>query len=105
MAKLRSRDIRKVIQLFDNELLMIPRVSKIDKMKMRKKIMNFLQPALKSPTMQPEVLILEIENKLSAILLQFIDSYGFRNRLADVIRKLYQKAEESPTSPPFSDDQ
>lgn len=97
MAKLRNRDIQKVIQLFDNELLMIPRVSKIEKMKMRKKIINVVQPALKSTTMKPEVFILEVENKLSAILLQFLDSYGFRNRLTDVVRKLYIKAEESST--------
>ena len=42
MAKLRSRDIQKVIQLFDNELLMIPRLSKVDRMKMRKKIINVI---------------------------------------------------------------
>ena len=96
---------KKVIQLFDTELLMIPRLSKVDRMKMRKKIINVLQPALNSTTMKPEVIVLEIEHKLSAILLQFIDSYGFRSRLTDVIRKLYQKAEESSTPPPFSDDQ
>jgi len=105
MAKLRSRDIQKVIQLFDNELLMIPRLSKVDKMKLRKKIINVLQPALNSTTMKPEVIILEVEHKLSDILRQFIDSYGFRSRLADLIRKLYQKAEESSTPPPFSDSQ
>ena len=105
MAKLRSRDIQKVIQLFDNELLMIPRLSKVDKMKLRKKIINVLQPALNSTTMKPEVIILEVEHKLSDILRQFIDSYGFRSRLADLIRKLYQKAEKSSTPPPFSDDQ
>ena len=105
MAKLRSRDIQKVIQLFDNELLMIPRLSKVDRMKLRKKIINVLQPALNSTTMKPEVIILEVEHKLSDILRQFIDSYGFRSRLADLIRKLYQKAEESSRPPPFPDDQ
>ena len=105
MAKLRSRDIQKVIQLFDNELLMIPRLSKVDKMKLRKKIINVLQPALNSTTMKPEVIVLEIEHKLSAILLQFIDSYGFRNRLTEVIRKLYKKAEEPSRPSPFSDEQ
>ena len=98
MAKLRNRDIQKVIQVFDNELLLIARVTKIEKMKMRKKIVNFIQPALKSGTMKPEVFILEVENKLSDILRQFIDSYGFHNRLTDVVRKVYENAEESSTS-------
>ena len=100
MAKLRSRDIQKVIQLFDNELLMIPRLSKVDKMKLRKKIINVLQPALNSTTMKPEVIVLEIEHKLSDILRQFIDSYGFHNRLTDVVRRVNEQAEESSTSSP-----
>jgi hypothetical protein len=105
MAKLRNRDIQKVIQLFDNELVMINRVSKIEKMKMRKQIVNVVQPALKLTTMKPEVFILEVEKKLSAILRQFIDSYGFRNRLTDVVRQLYQKAEASLTPSRLPDDQ
>jgi hypothetical protein len=95
MAKLRNRDIQKVFQLFDNELLMLTRVSKIDKMKMRKKIVNVVQPALKLTTMKPEVFILIVEKKLSDILRQFLDTYGFQKRLSDVVRKLYQKEEES----------
>ncbi|CAB1062366.1 hypothetical protein D1BOALGB6SA_7143 [Olavius sp. associated proteobacterium Delta 1] len=105
MAKLRNRDIQKVIQLFDNELLSIPRVSKTDKMKMRKKIVNLVQPALKSSTMKPEVFITEMENKLSNILRQFIDSYGFHNRLTDAVRKACENAEESSTPSSPSDDQ
>ena len=105
MAKLRSRDIQKIIQLFDNELLMIPQVSKIDKMKMRKRIINIVQPALNSATMKPEVFILAVENKLSAILLKLIDSYGFRNRLTDLIRKLHEKSEASLTPSRLPDDQ
>ena len=101
MAKLRNRDIQKVIQVFDNELLMLNRVSKIDKMKMRKKIVNLVQPALKSATMKPDVIVAEVENKLVDIIRQFIDSYGFHNRLTDAVRKAYETAEESSTpSPP-----
>ena len=105
MAKLRNKDIQKVIQLFDNELLMILRVTKIDKMKMRKRIVNVVQPALNLRTMTPEVFVLEVEKKLPDILRQFIDSYGFKNRLTGVVRKMYEKVEESSTPSPLSDDQ
>jgi len=105
MTKLRNRDIQKVIQVFDNELLLIPRATKIEKMKMRKKIVNFVEPALKLGTMKPEVFVLEVENKLSDILRQFIDSYGFHNRLTDVVRKVYELSEESSTLSPLPDEQ
>jgi hypothetical protein len=104
MAKLRNRDIQKIIQLFDNELLLLTRVSKIDKMKMRKKIVNLVQPALKSGAMKPEVFALEVETKLADIVRQFIDSYGFHKRLIDVVRKAYEKAEESAAQSPLSDE-
>ena len=102
MARLKNRDIQKVIQVFDNELLLIARISKVDKMKMRKKIVNLVQPALKSPTMKPDVFVAEVENKLSDIIGQFIDSYGFHNRLTDAVRKAYDSANESsaPSPPP-----
>jgi len=104
MAKLRTRDIQKVIQLFDNELVLIPRVSKIEKMKMRKKIINVVQPALTSPTLKPEVFVLEVESKLADIIPKFHDSYGFQARLSEVVGKLYQRAEESAGSSPDPDD-
>ena len=104
MAKLRNRDIQKIIQVFDNELLLVSRVTKIEKMKMRKKIVNFVQPALKSVTMKPEVFVLEVENKLADILCQFVDSYGFHKRLTDAVRKVYEKAEESSTPSPVPDE-
>jgi hypothetical protein len=101
MARLKNRDIQKVIQVFDNELLLISRISKVDKMKMRKKIVNLVQPALKSTTMKPDVFVAEVENKLSDIISQFIDSYGFHNRLTDAVRKAYETADEPSTpSPP-----
>jgi hypothetical protein len=103
MAKFRTKDIQKVIQIFDNELLMIQRISKIDKMKMRKKVVNIVQPALTSATMRPEVFMLEVETKLSEVVKQFIDSYGFHNKLAATVRKLYEKAEASSELPQPAD--
>ena len=100
MAKLRTKDIQKVIQIFDNEMLMIQRVSKIEKMKMRKKVVNVIQPLLTSGTTTPEIFMLEVETKLSDVVARFIDGYGFRNRLSETVRKLYEKAEESATLPP-----
>ena len=100
MAKLRTKDIQKVIQIFDSEMLMMQRVSKIEKMKMRKKVVNIIQPLLTSGTTTPEIFMLEVETKLSQIVSQFIDGYGFRNRLNETVRKLYEKAAESATLPP-----
>ena len=100
MAKLRTKDTQKVIQVFDNEMLMNQRVSKIEKMKMRKKVVNVVQPVLTSATTTPDIFMLEAETKLADIIARFTDSYGFHNRLSETVRKLYEKAEQSAELPP-----
>jgi hypothetical protein len=103
MAKLRTKDIQKVIQIFDNELLLIQRVSKIEKMKMRKKIVKTVQPALTSATATPETFMLEVQTKLLDVIKNFIDTYGFQSKLSETVRKLYEKAEESAILAPPAD--
>ena len=105
MPKLRTKDIQKVIQIFDNEMLMMQRVSKIEKMKMRKKVVNIVQPLLTSGNTTPEIFMLEVTTKLSNIVNRFVDSYGFQNRLGDTVRKLYERAEESAHLPAPPDGQ
>jgi hypothetical protein len=100
MPKLRNRDVQKIIQLFDNQLLTLQRVSKIEKMKMRKKIVNIVQPALSSAAATPESFLLVVETKLYEITKRFPDGYGFQNRLGEAVRKLYEKAAEAAMPPP-----
>ncbi|CAB1081910.1 hypothetical protein D1AOALGA4SA_9551 [Olavius algarvensis Delta 1 endosymbiont] len=100
MPKLRNRDVQKIIQLFDNQLLTLQRVSKIEKMKMRKKIVNVVQPALSSAAATPETFMLVVETKLVEITKHFLDSYGFQTRLGETVRNMYQKAAEAALPPP-----
>jgi hypothetical protein len=103
MAKLKTKDIQKIIQFFDNELLMLQRVSKIEKMKMRKKIVNIVQPALHSATMTPEIFMHEAQTKLVDVIKKFMDGYSFQSKLAKAVRELYEKAEASSKLPPPAD--
>ncbi len=57
----------------------------------------------RQPT-HPGVLLREVETKLSQVIKQFIDSYGFHRKLSETVRKLYEKAEESSTLPPPTGD-
>ena len=66
-------------------------------------MVNIVQPALASATMKPEVFMLEVETKLSDIVKRFMDSYGFHNKLAETVRKLYEKAEASSELPQPAD--
>ena len=91
MPKLRHRDIQDVIHLFDNELSMLSRVSKVEKMKLRRKITNVVLPALSSPSIAPEIFVNSIEEKLSDVINLFMDQWGFKEKLLLKVRELAEK--------------
>ena len=94
MPKLRHRDIQDVIRLFDNELSMLGRVSKVEKMKLRRKINNVVQPVLSSPGISPEIIVGSIEEKLSDVIRLFMDPHGFKEKLSLKVRELADKEDE-----------
>lgn len=95
MPKLKNREIQKVIQLFENEMILIPRMSKVDRMKLRKRIVNVVQPALKSPIATPQICMGTVEDKLSSVMRLFRDSYGFRVKLTDHVTAIFKAADKS----------
>ena len=98
MPKLRHRDIQDVIRLFDNELNMLGRISKVEKMKLRRKITNVVQPTLSSPSINPEIAVGSLEEKLSDVIKLFMDPWGFKEKLVLKIRELTEKEDEQWSS-------
>ena len=94
MPKLKNREIQKVIQLFENEMILIPRMSKIDRMKLRKRIVNVVQPALTSPIATPQIFMGTVEEKLSSVMRLFRDSYGFRVKLTKHVTAIFKEADK-----------
>jgi hypothetical protein len=92
MPKLRHRDIQDVIRLFDNELNMLGRISKVEKMKLRRKITNVVQPALSS-SFNPDIVVSSLEEKLTDVIKLFMDPWGFKERLGLKLRELSDKEE------------
>ena len=95
MPKLSYRATQKVIQLFDNEIMLIPRLSKVDRLKLRRKVLNVIQPALRSPIMTPQMFMGTVEEKLGRVISRFLDSYGFRIKLANQTRDLFAKPQKT----------
>ena len=104
MPKLRHRDIQEVIQLFENELTMMGRVGKVEKMKLRRKINNVVHPALSSAAISPEIFVSTVEEKLSDIVRLFMDPHGFKEKLIFKVRELTEKEDEQWGSPGASED-
>lgn len=96
MSRLRQKDIQDILKLFENELNTLSRLSKIEKMKIRKKIVNALSSAVALNINKPELFMSTLEGKLHDVFNEFTDGWGFREKLA---RKVGEKLKKKPDHP------
>ena len=85
MSALKDQDAQKILQMFENELAMLPRVSRTDKMKLRKKITNTLMPLLHDPTVTDQRILRRIDARLGDVLSLFYDPNTFKSKLASLL--------------------
>ncbi len=90
MAYLKQKDIKEIFKFFENELNTLSKVPKVEKMKMRSRIVNVLKPALSSANPRPRRIVEIIEDKLSDVLKAFRDPYTFKKKLGELLGKKLQ---------------
>ena len=78
MSNLRQEDIKEIIEFFEKELNTLGGIPKVEKMKMRSRVVNVLKPTLSSDNPRPRAIIELVEDKLNDILKQFRDGYSFK---------------------------
>ncbi len=91
MARLKQKDIQDLLRLFDYELNTMSRMSKIEKMKIRKKVFNALSTASALNIKKSDLFMSTLEGKLYDVFDIFIDSWGFREKLDKKINEILQK--------------
>jgi hypothetical protein len=93
MERLSKEDVRAIIEMIENELSSVPRLDKIQKMKMRVKIrqqQNWLL-AYTNPT--SDQIFRKLEGRLSDILSFY--PYGFSDRLQEMLSLRLKKSSQS----------
>ena len=94
MPRMRQKYIGEIVKLFELELHCLARVSKSEKMKMRKKIVNVVVPTLSAKDLTAKVFMGQIEENVADIMDSFVDPWGFRKKLVRrVDKKLKQSAQ------------
>jgi hypothetical protein len=91
MARLKHKDKLEILGLFEQELSMLVRMTKVEKMKLRKRIFNVVVPALAAPSLSPEVFMGTVENKLHGVVTQFLDASEFHNKLVQRVDEILKK--------------
>jgi hypothetical protein len=87
MRRLKGHDIQQLVQLFENELSMLPKVNRTDKMKLRKKILNTIMPLVNEPNVTPHAIVQRIENRLEDVLALFLDTSFFKTKLTALLNE------------------
>lgn len=91
MIRYQHNEIEAILKLFEKELSAVNRLSKIEKMKIRKRVANSILPALTMSNSEPEVFLNIVENKLKDVFDLFFDAWGFRERLHTLIDRINKK--------------
>lgn len=74
-------NVEQIYKMFERELMSMPKLDKIEKMKIRKKITDVLKPALETRNPKAKMILALVDDKLRDVLRLFFDEYEFRNRL------------------------
>jgi hypothetical protein len=91
MARVGYKDKQEILALFETEMGLLGRLTKLEKMKMRRRITNVVQPALSTSFVTPDLFMGTVEEKLSDVLSQFRDRWEFRNKLQQKISDVMSK--------------
>ncbi len=88
MGSLNNKDIQEILKLFENELSLLIRLDKFEKMEIRKRIKDAIIPVSEMDIKRSNIFMDIFEEKLHDIFNLFIDGYEFRKKLE---RKLSEK--------------
>jgi len=96
MARYQHKDVESILKLFELELSTLHNLSRIEKMKIRKRVANAILPALAASNSEPDMFLNMVENKLRDVFDLFFDGWGFREKLHqrvnNIIKQKKQKA-------------
>lgn len=94
MIRYQHKEIEAILKLFERELSTLNRLSKIEKMKIRKRVANSILPALTMSNSEPDVFLNIVENKLKDVFDMFLDAWGFREKLHNLLDRINKNKKE-----------
>ena len=91
MIRYQQKEIEAILKLFEKELATLNRLSRVEKMKIRKRVANSILPALAASNSEPDIFINIVESKLKDVFALLIDAWGFRERLHTLMGRINER--------------
>lgn len=87
---LKQNDVMEITKLFELELNSLAKISRIERLKMRKKVNRIISShAMGAPN--PKAFLFIVDDKLSKLISLFRDENGFRKRLERLLNEKMKK--------------
>jgi len=91
MIQYQHKEIEAILKLFELELSTLNRLSKVEKMKIRKRVSSSILSALLASKSEPDAFINMVEHKLSDVFNLFFDGWGFKKKLHQQVNIISQQ--------------
>ncbi len=98
MARYQHKDVESILKLFELELSTLNRLSRVDKMKIRRRVANAILPALTASNSQPDLFLTMVENKLRDVFDLFFDGWSFREKLHQRVGTIIEEKKKKLTA-------
>ena len=85
MAHLNQDDIQELFELFEAELRLLWHVDRLEKMRLRRRIRNALMPIVTAQSLDPDIAMGAIKDKLGDVIRLFRDRRRFMEKLWDFL--------------------
>jgi len=96
MGRLGKRDVTGILELLEKELDAVPRLEKVEKMKLRSKIRQQENWIISTENPKPDKLLIKLEGRLGEIFRLF--PHGFKDKLTEFLEmKISQLDKNAPS--------
>ena len=86
----KEKIILEILELFEHQLNLLTRKDKLEKMELRRKIRDVIQPTIRMNIGKPKIYMEIIEDKLDDVIGLFYDSNEFKKELAHKIEQTFK---------------
>ena len=88
MASLNRQDILEIFKMFEDQLNLLVRIDRLEKMEIRKKTKDAVMPLAGMDIKHSSTFMDILEEKLHDVFLLFIDGYEFRKKMERKVNEI-----------------
>ncbi len=93
MATLNRQDILEILKLFEDQLNLLFRIDRLEKMEIRKKTKDAIMPLAGMDLKNTSIFMDIVEEKLHDVFPLFVDAYEFRKKLERKVTEILKDKE------------